>query len=160
MKRIVFLTCIGSLALALTAWGAPRDKGGQRLSEKRRARAARMSCQRGPVAMPRSMRTAPSARLRGKTSSYSHASERWTQVARKLGHESVARGTDNRTAARKTSTRSRTTATARFRGKGTQPQQWTNARNRERNVARGTNSVQGQSALRQQDRADRAACAG
>ena len=28
MKRIVFLTCIGSLALALTAWGAPRSKGG------------------------------------------------------------------------------------------------------------------------------------
>jgi len=26
MKRIVFLTCIGSLALALTAWGAPRSK--------------------------------------------------------------------------------------------------------------------------------------
>jgi hypothetical protein len=26
MKRIVFLTCIGSLALALTAWGAPRDR--------------------------------------------------------------------------------------------------------------------------------------
>ena len=25
MKRIVFLTCIGSLALALTAWGAPRS---------------------------------------------------------------------------------------------------------------------------------------
>jgi hypothetical protein len=28
MKRIVYLTCIGSLALALTAWGAPRNKGG------------------------------------------------------------------------------------------------------------------------------------
>jgi hypothetical protein len=26
MKRILFLTCIGSLALALTAWGAPRGK--------------------------------------------------------------------------------------------------------------------------------------
>ncbi|PYK11052.1 MAG: hypothetical protein DME65_08225 [Verrucomicrobia bacterium] len=26
MKRIVFVTCIGSLALALTAWGAPRSK--------------------------------------------------------------------------------------------------------------------------------------
>jgi len=29
MKRIVFLTCIGSLALALTAWGAPRGKAAQ-----------------------------------------------------------------------------------------------------------------------------------
>lgn len=28
MKRIVFLTCIGSLALALTAWGAQKNKGG------------------------------------------------------------------------------------------------------------------------------------
>ena len=28
MNRIVYLTCIGSLALALTAWGAPRNKGG------------------------------------------------------------------------------------------------------------------------------------
>jgi Putative peptidoglycan binding domain len=26
MKRIVFLTCIGSVALALTAWGAPKDR--------------------------------------------------------------------------------------------------------------------------------------
>jgi hypothetical protein len=28
MKRIVYLTCIGSLALALTAWGAQKNKGG------------------------------------------------------------------------------------------------------------------------------------
>ncbi len=28
MKRIVYLACIGSLALVLTAWGAPREKGG------------------------------------------------------------------------------------------------------------------------------------
>jgi hypothetical protein len=29
MKRIMFLTCIGSFALALTALGAPRDRGGR-----------------------------------------------------------------------------------------------------------------------------------
>ena len=42
MKRIVFLTCIGSLALALTAWGAPRVK--ERTDQREVAvRAARMS---------------------------------------------------------------------------------------------------------------------
>ena len=43
MKRIVFLTCIGSLALALTAWGAPRSKGGQGPQREVEVRATRTS---------------------------------------------------------------------------------------------------------------------
>jgi hypothetical protein len=42
MKRIVFLTCIGSLALALTAWGAQEVKEGTGQQEVE-VSAARMS---------------------------------------------------------------------------------------------------------------------
>jgi len=41
MKRIVFLTCIGSLALALTAWG-PRGVKQRTDQRKVEMRAARM----------------------------------------------------------------------------------------------------------------------
>ena len=40
MKRIVLLTCIGSLALALTTWGAPRGKEGHRSARGEDARSA------------------------------------------------------------------------------------------------------------------------
>jgi hypothetical protein len=40
MKRIVFLTCIGSLALALTAWGAPRDRQAARSGKGKSAPSA------------------------------------------------------------------------------------------------------------------------
>ena len=39
MKRILFLTCIGSLALALTAWGAPKEKKATRAKGKPAAHA-------------------------------------------------------------------------------------------------------------------------
>ncbi len=40
MKRIVFLTCIGSLALALTAWGAPRERQAARSGKGKSAPSA------------------------------------------------------------------------------------------------------------------------
>ena len=40
MKRIVFLTCIGSLALALTAWGAAKGKAAQGSARSGGARSA------------------------------------------------------------------------------------------------------------------------
>jgi hypothetical protein len=42
MKRVLFLTCIGSLALALTAWGAPREKSATRSAKGRNASSARV----------------------------------------------------------------------------------------------------------------------
>jgi hypothetical protein len=40
MKRIVFLTCIGSLALALTAWGAPNNKTAHKSAKKAKGAAS------------------------------------------------------------------------------------------------------------------------
>jgi putative peptidoglycan binding protein len=37
MKRVLFLTCIGSLALGLTAWGAPKNKSGTKSAKGRSA---------------------------------------------------------------------------------------------------------------------------
>lgn len=47
MKRVVFLTCIGSLALALTALGAPRGKSAQRSAGAQGARSAHVMSARG-----------------------------------------------------------------------------------------------------------------
>jgi hypothetical protein len=47
MKRIVFLTCIGSLALALTAWGAPRGKTAHGSARSGGARSAHVVSARG-----------------------------------------------------------------------------------------------------------------
>jgi hypothetical protein len=47
MKRIVFLTCIGSLALALTAWGAPRDRAGRGSAHRGGTSGAHMVSGRG-----------------------------------------------------------------------------------------------------------------
>jgi hypothetical protein len=41
MKRIAFLTCIGTLALALTAWGAPKGKTADRSARDGEARSAK-----------------------------------------------------------------------------------------------------------------------
>jgi hypothetical protein len=43
MKRIVYLTCIGILALTLTSLGAQRNKGGGQGSARVEVRAARTS---------------------------------------------------------------------------------------------------------------------
>jgi Putative peptidoglycan binding domain len=47
MKRIVFLTCIGSVALALTAWGAPKDKPTTRSAKGKSAPSAHTVSARG-----------------------------------------------------------------------------------------------------------------
>jgi hypothetical protein len=88
MKRIVFLTCIGSLALALTAWGAPRGKEGHRSAKGGGARSAH-------VVSPRSGGGHSFARAR------THAAERRSVTRNRaaLGHErNVARTTTRETA--------------------------------------------------------------
>lgn len=57
MKRIVFLTCIGSLALALAAWGAPKGKATNRSARSGGAQSAHVVSARGG-GHPASMRTA------------------------------------------------------------------------------------------------------
>src|SRR6266487_6117691 len=47
MKRVLFLTCIGSLALALTAWGAPRNKSTTRSAKGRGAPSAHVASAKG-----------------------------------------------------------------------------------------------------------------
>jgi len=47
MKRFVFLTCIGSLALALTAWGVPQNKSTTRSARGRSAPSAHAVSPRG-----------------------------------------------------------------------------------------------------------------
>jgi Putative peptidoglycan binding domain len=56
MKRIVFLTCIGSLALALTAWGAPKGKATNRSARSGGAQSAHVVSATGG-GHPASMRT-------------------------------------------------------------------------------------------------------
>src|SRR2546429_9533945 len=47
MKRFVFLTCIGSLALAVTAWGAPRGRTAHGSAPGGGARSAHVMSARG-----------------------------------------------------------------------------------------------------------------
>ena len=147
MKRIVFLTCIGSLALALTVWGAPRSKGGHGSARGGAAHSA-------PVVSPRSGGGHSFARVnrtpRGSHSSAArvrtHAAERRTVTRNKatLGHErNVARTTTRRTA-KAEATRARSSRVG-SREAGT-AQRNKAALNRERNFTRAnvqrTNRVQ------------------
>jgi hypothetical protein len=102
MKRIVFLTCIGSLALALTAWAAPRDKGGQGSARGGGARSAHVVAPRsgGGHSFARVSRTPRSSHL-SAARARTHAAERRTVTRNRaaLGRErNVARATTRRTA--------------------------------------------------------------
>ena len=107
MKRIVFLTFIGSLALALTAWGAPREKHANRAAKSKNASSAQVVSGRsgGHVAKAR---TSPSVRSRGTTHSVTRASR--TGRGRVEAARNRSARTADRTAARKTPARSHTTA--------------------------------------------------
>ena len=59
MKRIVFLTCIGSLALALTALGAPRERQAARSGKAKPTAHAVSGTRSGKVAAPRVSRSTP-----------------------------------------------------------------------------------------------------
>jgi Putative peptidoglycan binding domain len=136
MKRIVLLTFIGSLALALTAWGAPREKHANRAAKSKNASSAHVASARsgGHVAKTR---TAPSARPRGKTNSVTtHASRAGRGRMEAAGTRSAR--TADRTAVRKTSTRNRTTANRTSAARAS-ARSGTNV-NRERAFA-GANSV-------------------
>src|SRR5215471_9365920 len=107
MKRIVLLTFIGSLALALTAWGAPREKHANRAAKSKGASSARVVSARlgGHAAKAR---TPQSVRPQGKSHSVTHASR--AGKSRMEASRTRSARTADRTAARKTSARNRTTA--------------------------------------------------
>jgi hypothetical protein len=147
MKRIVYLTCIGSLALALTAWGTQKNKAGHGSARGGGARSAHVVSPRsgGGHSVARVNRAPRSSHL-SAARVRTHAAERRTVTRNRaaLGHErNVARTTTRRTArvdaarARSSRVASREARTAE-RNRG--------ALNRERNLTRAnaqrTNRVQ------------------
>jgi hypothetical protein len=77
MKRILLLTFIGSLALALTAWGAPREKHAKRSAKSKTTASAHVvSARSGGYAAK--ARTSPSVRPQVKTHSLTRATDRPT----------------------------------------------------------------------------------
>jgi hypothetical protein len=107
MKRIVLLTFIGSLALALTAWGAPREKHANRTAKGKSASSAHVVSARSGGHAAKA-RTSPRVRSRGKTHSVTRAST--AGRGRMEAPRNRSARTADRSAARKTSARSRTTA--------------------------------------------------
>jgi hypothetical protein len=101
MKRIVFLTCIGSLALALTASGAPRGKEAHSSARGGGARSAHVVSPRsgGGHSVSR-MNRAPRSSHLSATRARTHTAERRTVARNKaaLGHERNVARTTTRTA--------------------------------------------------------------
>jgi hypothetical protein len=104
MRRILFLTCIGSLALALTAWGAPKEKERKATRAKDKPAAHAVSARGGAHVATRS---AP----KRTSQSFSAARSRQPATASmpRAGSRSVARASTPRSsrveAARAPSTR-------------------------------------------------------
>jgi hypothetical protein len=147
MKRIVFLTCIGSLALALTAWGAQKNKGGHGSARSGSARSAHVVSPRsgGGHSVARVNRAPRSSHL-SATRAKTHAAERRTVTRNRAapGHErNVARTTTGRTT-RADATRARSSRVATRAARTGERNRA--ALNRERNLTRAnaqrTNRVQ------------------
>jgi Putative peptidoglycan binding domain len=145
MKRIVVLTFIGSLALALTAWGAPKEKHANRAAKSKSASSAHVvSGSSGGHAAK--ARTSPSVRPRGQTHSVartSRAGRSRVESARTRSPRTVDRSAARRTSARTTANREKALAranTARAntqRSNRTEPARNRSARNADRaSVAR------------------------
>ena len=107
MKRIVLLTFIGSLALALTAWGAPREKQANRTVKSKSASSAHVVSARSGGHAAKA-RTSSSMRSGGKTHSVSGASR--AGRGRMEAARTRSARTASRSGARNTSARNRTTA--------------------------------------------------
>jgi hypothetical protein len=132
MNRIVYLTCIGSLALALTAWGAPRNKGGHGSARGGGARSAHVVSPRssGGHSVARAQRAPRSSHLSA------HAAQRRTVTRNRAAladKRDVSRTTTRRTA-KAEATRARSSRVASR--KASTAQRHTAALNRERNLAR------------------------
>jgi hypothetical protein len=120
MKRIVFLTCIGSLALALTASGAPREKQATRSGKAKPAARAMSGAHSGKVAAPRVSRRAPRVGHAGAP----HGN--WMEAARTRSARTAERAAKIRSAQTAERAARAPTSVARSRA----------GVNRERNIAR------------------------
>ena len=107
MKRIVFLTCIGSLALALTAFGAPKGKHANRPAKGKGASSARVVSAKSGGNTAKA-RKSHGVRPRGKTHSVSHANR--AGRSRMDAARTRSARTANHSAARKASNRNRSAA--------------------------------------------------
>ena len=115
MKRIVLLTFIVSLALALTAWGAPREKQGNRTVKSKSASSAHVVSARSGGHAAKA-RTSSSMRSGGKTHSASGASRAGRgrmEAARTRSSRTVDRTTGKKTFAQTRTTANREKALAR-----------------------------------------------
>jgi len=142
MKRIVFLTCIGSLALALTAWGAPKGKAGHGSTRGGGARSAHVVTARGVGghSFARVNRTPRSTHMSAaRTRTHTAQPGTVTRGSAAVGHQrNVTRATTRQTA-RAEAARARSSRVATSERNRA-------ALNRERNITRAnaqqTNRVQ------------------
>src|SRR6266403_2390208 len=110
MKRIVFLTCIGSVALALTAWGAPKDRPATRSAKSKSTPSAHTVSARGGGHVAR--HAAPVRTSRSFSAARSH--QRAIAATPRTRSSSVARGRAVRSSRGETAkVRSTRTANAR-----------------------------------------------
>jgi hypothetical protein len=147
MKRIVFLTCIGSLALALTAWGAQKNKGAHGSARGGGARSAHVVSPRsgGGHSVARVNRAPRSSHL-SATRARTHAAERRTVTHNRvaLGNKRNVAQTTARRTTRADATRARSSRVATREARTGERNRA--ALNRERNLTRAnaerTNRVQ------------------
>ncbi len=133
MKHIIFLSCIGSLALALTAFGAPKSKGGHRSVRAGGGHSAHVVSRGGGGHAARAQHTRSAHNLR-----VAHARNRQRNVARANNLRA-----NHREATLRNQRRAENLRVA-------------HARNRERNVARANNlrANHREATLRNQRRAE------
>ena len=137
MKRIVFLTCVGSLALALTTWGAPKNKGGHGSARSGDARSAHVVSPRsgGGHSVARVNRAPRTGHL-SATRTRTHAAERTTVIHNRVAvgnKRNVAQATTRRTT-RADATRARSSRLATREARTGERNRA--ALNRERNLTR------------------------
>lgn len=132
MKRIVFLTCMGSLALALTAFGAPKGQGGHGSARGGGARSAHVASRSGGghAAMRTAQhRSAPRAHQAVATHSHARSMSVAHANRSRSNHPARAQGTRN----------ARNRAVANSRNRQQNVARANSARNNQREAARSRN---------------------
>jgi len=137
MKRIVFLTCIGTLALALTAWGAPRSKAGHGSARGRGARSAHVVAHRSGgghsfARVNRAPRSSHFSAARARAHTAQHRTMTRSRVA--AGHKGNLTRTTARRTARTEAARARSSRVASREARTAERNRV--ALNRERNITR------------------------
>ena len=146
MKRILFLTCIGSLALALTTWGAQKTKGGHASARSGGARSAHVVSPNGGGHSVARVNRAPRSSHLSATTTRTRAAERRTVTHNReaLGNKRNVAQTTSRRTTRADATKARSSRVASRETRTAERNRA--ALNRERNLTRAnaqrTNRVQ------------------